>query len=76
MTKQNTTKEDIAVIKNELKHIAQFHKEIDAKLENILKETKKTNGRVSNLEWWRNALAWAFGGATTIGLVILTKLWQ
>lgn len=30
-----------------------------------LKETKiqtlKTNGRVSKLEWWRNALIWGFG---------------
>lgn len=33
----------------------------DITLERIETQTLKTNGRVSKLEWWRNAIVWGAG---------------
>ena len=42
-------------------------------LERIENQTTKTNGRVSRLEFWRNAIGWAFGVIMTLVLFLLDK---
>lgn len=39
-------------------------------LEEIKIQTTKTNGRVSALEWWRNAIVWCFTILITVTIFI------
>lgn len=46
----------------------------DEMLERILTQATKTNGRVSSLEFWRNAIGWGFGVIMTITLFTLNYI--
>lgn len=43
----------------------------DGLLSSIEAQTKKTNGRVSKLEWWRSAMIWGFSLVVTIVIALI-----
>lgn len=46
----------------------------DLMLAKILEQATKTNGRVTRLEFWRNAIGWGFGVIMTITLFIINYI--
>lgn len=66
--------------KRELDHffsdIKQRLEKQDGMLEQILAQATKTNGRVNALEYWRSAIAWAFGVFITFSIVVINKIWN
>lgn len=64
--------------KRELDHYFSDIKEILSKqnvmLEEIKTQTIKTNGRVSKLEWWRNAIIWGTPVLITITIFLVNTV--
>jgi hypothetical protein len=60
-----TIKEFISHSMSDIKEtINAIHEDVKS----IKEQTIKTNGRVTRLEYWRNAIAWSFGVLMTIVL--------
>lgn len=61
-------------MKERLKKQDEMLSKQDEMLSKIFEQTSKTNGRVSSLEFWRNAIGWGFGVIMTITLFTLNYI--